>query len=150
MKKINFDLVVGLFMIAGFLGFVYLSLQLGEFSIFSMGEKYTITAEFDNITGLKVGANVEIAGVDVGKVIAVSLGEYDMAKVAMRISRDVEITDDAIASIRTQGLIGDKYIRIIEGGSDTKLKNNGKIDETESAIDIEELVSKYIFEGGIK
>lgn len=147
MKKFDTELSVGLFMITGFLAFVYLSLQLGEFSIFSMEKNYTVRAEFNNVSGLKQGAGVEIAGVNVGKVAQVSLGEGDMAEVLLYINKEVKITEDAIASVRTQGIIGDKYIRIIQGAGEKMLENNGNIAQTESAVDIEELVSKYIFGG---
>ena len=146
MKKINTEFVVGLFMLTGFLAFAYLSVQMGEFSIFSLEKNYQIEAEFDNASGLKVGATVEIAGVRIGKVSEISLGEEDVAKVVLLINRDVEVSADSIASIRTQGLIGDKYIKIIQGGDEESLTDGGVIFDTESSIDIEELVSKYIFE----
>ena len=146
MKKINTELVVGVFMIAGFLAFVYLSTQMGEFSVFSLERNYRVMAEFDNVTGLKVGAGIEIAGVNVGKVSSITLGEDDLAKVTMLVNREVKITNDAIASIRTQGLIGDKYIKITRGADEKMLQDGEVIFDTESSIDIEELVSKYIFE----
>lgn len=146
MKKINTEFIVGLFMVAGFLSFAYLSSQMGEFSVFSLERNYQIEAEFDNVSGLKVGATVEIAGVTIGKVSEISLGEGDLAKVILLINRDVKVTADAIASIRTQGLIGDKYVKIIQGGDEELLADGGVIFDTESSIDIEELVSKYIFE----
>jgi phospholipid/cholesterol/gamma-HCH transport system substrate-binding protein len=146
MKKINTEFIVGLFMLAGFLSFAYLSSQMGEFSVFSLERNYQIEAEFDNVSGLKVGATVEIAGVTIGKVSKISLGEGDLAKVILLINRDVKVTADAIASIRTQGLIGDKYVKIIQGGDEELLADGGVIFDTESSIDIEELVSKYIFE----
>lgn len=145
MKKLNIDFIVGLFMLAGFAGFVYLSLQLGEFSVFSVEKNYTIIADFDSVSGLKKGAILEIAGVHVGKVSSITLGENDRARVHMLVSNEVKITEDAIASIRTQGIIGDKYIRIIQGGSDELLQQGDLVTETESAVDLEELVSKYIF-----
>jgi phospholipid/cholesterol/gamma-HCH transport system substrate-binding protein len=146
MKKINTEFIVGLFMLAGFLAFAYLSSQMGEFSIFSMERNYRIEAEFDNVTGLKVGAGIEIAGVNIGKVSDLSLEEDGLAKVTMLVTREVKITGDAIASIRTQGLIGDKYIKITQGADEEMLQDGGVIFDTESSIDIEELVSKYIFE----
>jgi phospholipid/cholesterol/gamma-HCH transport system substrate-binding protein len=145
MKKLNLDLMVGIFVLAGFLSFVYLSLQLGEFSVFSMAKTYAVRASFDNVSGLKRGAVVEVAGVVVGKVAAVDLGEHDQATVLLQINKEVRITDDAIASIKTQGIIGDKYVRLSQGGSDSFLVDGGVIFETESAVDLEELVSKYIF-----
>lgn len=145
MKKINFDAIVGLFVLTGFLAFVYMSLQLGEFSVFSMEKTYSVQAQFGNVSGLKRGAIVEMAGVNVGKVSNISLGENDQAKVQLQINNGVKITDDAIASIKTQGIIGDKYIKISQGGSEDLLVDGGFISETESAVDLEELVSKYIF-----
>lgn len=146
MKKLNVEIVVGLFMITGFLAFGYLSLHMGEFSIFDLEKNYSVVAEFDNVSGLKVGAAIEIAGVSVGKVSGVRLGEQGLARVTMLISREIKITMDAIASIRTQGLIGDKYVKIIQGADSEMLADGGEIFDTESSIDFEELVSKYIFE----
>ncbi len=147
MKKGYTELIVGLFMIAGFAGFVYLSLQLGEFSIFSMEKNYSLTAQFENVSGLKSGATVEISGVLVGKVSNIILDEDGLATATLLINKDVPIGEDAIASIRTQGIIGDKYIRIINGSLEVTLVDKDEILETESAVDIEELVSKYIFGG---
>jgi len=145
MKKISTELVVGLFIIAGFLCFVYLSLRLGEFSVFAGDRTYTLSADFESISGLKIGAIIEVAGVNVGRVSAISLGKNERAHVEMQINRELQVNEDAIASVRTQGIIGDKYIRISQGGSDVLLKDGGRISETESAIDLEEMVSKYIF-----
>lgn len=145
MKNINTELIIGLFMIAGFLAFGYLSLQMGEFSIFDLEKNYSLEAEFDNVSGLKVGAGIDIAGVNIGKVSRVELGEQGLARVIMLIKQDIKVTTDAIASIRTQGLIGDKYIKIIQGADEEMLADGGIIFDTESAIDFEELVSKYIF-----
>jgi len=145
MKKINVDAIVGLFVLAGFLAFVYMSLQLGEFSVFSMEKTYSVRATFGNVSGLKRGALVEMAGVNVGKVSNISLGEDDRAQVELLINNGVKITDDAIASIKTQGIIGDKYIKISQGGSEELLADGAVVTETESALDLEELVSKYIF-----
>jgi phospholipid/cholesterol/gamma-HCH transport system substrate-binding protein len=146
MKKFNTELIVGIFMIAAFLAFVYLSTQMGEFSIFSLEQNYRIEAEFDNAAGLKVGAGIEIAGVNIGKVSDISLSEDGLAKVILLVNKQVKLTSDAMASIRTQGLIGDKYLKITQGADEEMLEDGGVIFETESSIDIEELVSKYIFE----
>jgi phospholipid/cholesterol/gamma-HCH transport system substrate-binding protein len=145
MKNFNTELIIGLFMIAGFLAFGYLSLQMGEFSILNVEKNYVLEAEFDNVSGLKVGAGIEIAGVNIGKVSGISLGEDGLARVTMLINQKIKITQDAIASIRTQGLIGDKYIKIIQGADEEFLAGGGTIFDTESSIDFEELVSKYIF-----
>ena len=145
MKKFNLELTVGFFLLVGFLCFGYLSLQLGEVSIFASERNYTLVADFDSISGLKGGAILEIAGVNVGKVTRVMLGKDDRARVYMQISNGVVIDEDAVASVRTQGIIGDKYIKILLGGSEELLQDGDFILETESAIDLEEMVSKYIF-----
>ena len=145
MKKFNLELAVGFFLLLGFLCFGYLSLQLGEVSIFAAERNYTLVADFDSISGLKSGAIMEIAGVNVGKVTRVMLGKDDRARVYMQISNGVTVDEDAVASVRTRGIIGDKYIKIILGGSEELLRDGDFIIETESAIDLEEMVSKYIF-----
>ncbi len=148
MRKVNTDFLIGIFLIIGFFCFVYLSMRLGEFSPFAANNSYSLTADFDNVSGLKEGAVVEIAGVRIGKVARISLND-DRATIRLQIDKGVKIGDDAIASIRTKGIIGDKYVRIIPGGSEDFLGDGGRLDDTESAIDLEELVSKYIF-GGMK
>ncbi|MCB2181476.1 MAG: outer membrane lipid asymmetry maintenance protein MlaD [Desulfobulbaceae bacterium] len=145
MKKANFEFFVGLFLIAGFLAFAYISLQFGEFSVFSKSTNYTLYADFDSVSGLKKGAVISIAGVDVGRVSDIKLTDDELARVSLYLSNDIKVTDDAIASIKTQGIIGDKYIRISQGGSDIILKEGDILTETESAVDLEELISKYIF-----
>ena len=145
MKKINLELIVGLFLIAGFATFAYISVQFGEFSFLSRGNNYSLKADFDEISGLKKGANVAMSGVIIGKVSQVSLNADDQAEIVMDINKDVSVTDDAIASIKTQGIIGDKYVRISQGGSNDYLNDSDFITETESAVDLEELISKYVF-----
>ncbi len=145
MRKLNTDIIVGLFLVTGFLCFVWLSLRLGEFSFLAARNSYVLSAAFDNVSGLKKGAVVEIAGVRIGSVERISLRDDDRAEVALRIDMGVKIGDDAIASIRTKGIIGDKYVRIIPGGSEDYLGDGDRITDTESAVDLEELVSKYIF-----
>jgi phospholipid/cholesterol/gamma-HCH transport system substrate-binding protein len=144
MNKISTETFVGLFMIAGILCLAYLSVKLGDVNLFGT-EQYPLTATFANISGLKEGAEVEIAGVKVGKVSSIHLDNYQ-AFVELLINPDVKIQEDAIASVRTSGIIGDKYIKIKPGGAEDYLAANDEIIETESTIDIEELVSKYIFE----
>jgi phospholipid/cholesterol/gamma-HCH transport system substrate-binding protein len=138
------EIMVGIFMIVGIFALVYLSFTLGKVSFFDSGN-YTATATFDSITGLRKGASVEIAGVRVGKVTTIHLDD-DMAVVALSIDNGVEMTDDTIASIRTKGIIGEKYIKLSPGGSDEYIEDGGVIVDTESSISLEELISKYIFE----
>ena len=144
MKKFGAETAVGIFFIIGFLCFAYLSVELGQIPLFGSNE-YPIYARFDSISGLKEGATIEIAGVKVGKVGKIALKDYQ-ADVELLIDKGVKIQEDAIASVRTQGIIGDKYIKISPGGSSEFLKPGGVVVDTESAIDIEELISKYIFQ----
>lgn len=145
MKKVSAELIVGLFLIAGFLVFAYISMQFGEFAWLTRGNRYTLEAEFQNVAGLKEGAVVTIAGVQVGKVEKISLTDDFRALVSLYLPDDVKVTEDAIASIKTQGIIGDKYVRISQGGSMDYLKEGDLIFDTESAVDLEELVSKFVF-----
>ena len=138
------EVTVGLFVVAGIAALVYLSVSLGNIELFG-SRYYTATAMFDSITGLKRGASVEIAGVSVGKVGDIAL-EDDMAVVTLNIDKNVKVTDDSMVSIRTKGIIGEKFIKITPGGSEEYLEDGGMIIDTESAISIEELISKYIFE----
>jgi phospholipid/cholesterol/gamma-HCH transport system substrate-binding protein len=145
MNLAKLEMTVGLFMLIGMLCLGYISIKLGKMEIMG-GDYYTVSAEFDSVSGLKPGARVEVAGVEVGKVDRISLDPKsgDQALAHLKIKTGVKITDDVIASVRTSGIIGDKFIKLKPGGSDKFLTNNGKIRETESAIDIEELVSKFI------
>lgn len=146
MKKINLEIVVGAFLLAGFISFSWLAVKMGDINPFQ-NETYPVTARFTSISGLKEGSTIELAGVVVGKVSQIELdaGDYE-AVVHLNIDKSIELTDDSIASIRTSGIIGDKFIKLTPGGSDIMLAAGDEIDETESAISLEELVSKYIFE----
>ena len=146
MKKFSLEAAVGLFMIAGFLCFAWLSVKLGDVDLLG-SETYQVSARFGSISGLKRGAMVEIAGVKVGKVDEIRLdAESYEAEVLLAINKDVVLQEDSIASIRTAGIIGDRYIDVSPGGADELIGEGGRIYETESAINLEQLVSKYIFE----
>lgn len=146
MKRFSLEVVVGLFMLIGFASFVYLSVKLGDVKIFN-DRTYTVNARFGSVAGLKKGAAVDIAGVSIGRVadIVLNLETYE-AMVTMQIQPEVKLQEDCIASIRTSGIIGDRYISILPGGSFDLIADGGEIFETESAINFEELLSKYIFE----
>lgn len=146
MKRFNLEVVVGLFMLLGFACFVFMSVKLGDVNIFN-DKTYTVNARFGSVAGLKQGATVDIAGVTVGKVANIELNykTYE-AMVSMQIKPAVKLQEDCIASIRTSGIIGDRYISILPGGSLDLIEDGGEIFETESAINFEELLSKYIFE----
>ncbi len=144
MNRITIETAVGIFIIVGLLCLAYLSVKLGDVNLFGT-KQYTVKARFSNISGLKEGSDVEIAGVSVGKVSKIYLDDYQ-ATVDLLINPGVKLQEDSIASIRTQGIIGDKYVKISPGGAEEYIKPNGMLSETESAVDIEELISKYIFE----
>ncbi len=140
------EIAVGIFVFIGIAGMFYMALRLGE--VGGLGASgYTVGAAFDDIGGVRAGADVMIAGVVVGRVDDVHLNKDDQAALTLRIHDDIKITSDAIASIRTKGIIGDRFVRISQGGDDTYLANGDVVEETESAINMEDLVAKYVFSG---
>jgi phospholipid/cholesterol/gamma-HCH transport system substrate-binding protein len=143
MRRSPLELGVGVFVVIGILALSYLSIKLGRVE-FLGGRGYVVTADFPSVGGLKPGATVEIAGVEVGREEAIALADYQ-ARVTMRIHSGVKLQEDSIASIKTKGLIGEKYVRVSPGGSDQMIPPNGRIREVEAPVDIEELISKYIF-----
>lgn len=145
MKKGSVELGVGIFVIIGLICVGYLTIQLGKMKLLG-DDHYFLNARFLSVTGLKAGAQVEIAGVRVGQVDSISLDPKDnVAMVRLKIKKNIVLTDDVVASVKTSGLIGDKYIKLSPGGSDEVLEPEDIIIETESALDIEELISKYAF-----
>ncbi len=143
MKKFNLEMSVGAFMVVGLLAVAYLTLNLGGLELFG-GDYYKVHASFNSVSGLKSGARIEIAGVQVGKVANISLVD-DQAMVVMALKPEVKIGSDVFASIKTQGIIGDKYVQLTPGADDDYLQDGGEITETESAVDLESLISKYVF-----
>jgi phospholipid/cholesterol/gamma-HCH transport system substrate-binding protein len=120
-----------------------MSVRLGRVDL--LGTRgYVVSADFPSVGGLKAGSTIEIAGVEVGRVDRIQLHDYQ-ARVYMVIQPQIKLQDDSIASIKTKGLIGERYVRISPGGSDTIIPPNGRIREVEPPVDIEELLSKYIF-----
>ena len=146
MKKYSMEFSVGVFVLIGLACLAYLTVKLGKMEVFG-NDGYAVSARFGSITGLKTGASVEIAGVQVGKVTGITLDDDYTAKVSMQINNGVTLSDDSIASVKTSGLIGDKYISISLGGSPDLVAHGGELTETESAVDIEALISKYVFGG---
>ncbi len=142
MKKATIELLVGIFVVLGMACLAYLAIHLGELELFGRG--YRLTAAFDNVSGLKVGAAVEVAGVTVGRVEAITVDQENMALVTLSINSGVKVYQDAIASVRTKGIIGDKYIKLSVGGAEEPLPPNGRIRHTESVMDLEELIGKFI------
>ncbi len=146
MKKFTVEMAVGIFMVIGFLCFVYLSVRLGDVRLFG-DPTYALSARFNSVSGLKEGDLVEMAGVKIGTVRRIELDtEFYQAVVHLEIQRSVRLQEDSIASIRTAGIIGSKYIDVSPGGMEDFIPEGGEIFETQSAINLEQLVSKYIFE----
>jgi phospholipid/cholesterol/gamma-HCH transport system substrate-binding protein len=134
--------IVGLFALLGIAALVYLSMRLGRVDLFP-APGYSIYANFDNIAGLKTGDLVEIAGVQVGKVTSISLID-NRARVELRINLGVEIDNDAIAAVKTSGIIGDKYISIALGGGEKTLANGDTLRQTQSAFVLEDAIGQLI------
>jgi len=142
MQRLNIETAVGLFVLLGIASLAWLSIQLGKLEIVG-GDYVPVHAEFASVSGLKKGVSVEIAGVDIGKVESITLDDYK-ADVLMKIRTGVRLPEDTIASIRTRGLIGDKYVSLSPGASDRVIPPNGKIRDTESAVDMEQLIGEFI------
>lgn len=145
MRKLSLDAAVGGFVLIGILCLSYLSIKLGKVELLG-GNYYRVDAIFDSVSGLKAGASVEIAGVEVGSVEKISLDpkQQGRARVTLKVRTYVKLQEDVIASVRTRGIIGDKFLLLKPGGSETRIRAGGTIRETESAIDLEELLGKYI------
>ena len=145
MKKYSMETTVGIFMLIGLLCVGYLTLKLGKLSIFG-DNSYAIFARFNSISGLRIGSPVEMLGIEIGRIESLNMDQKDqLAIVEMKIKKGIKIYGDAIASIKTSGLIGDKYITIDAGGAEKVLEPGETITNTESAIDIESLISQYAF-----
>lgn len=145
------ETAVGIFVLIGIVCVGYLAIKLGRMEMFS-DNGFNLSARFDSASGLRPGADIELAGVPVGRVSSISLDPDPMrsqAIVELKLDKNLHLSDDSIASIKTSGLIGDKYISLSRGGSDTELKAGDTITETESPVDLESLIAKYAF-GGVK
>lgn len=147
MKNRSVEIAAGLFVLLGLLCAAYLTVRLGKMEVLG-GDSYEVKARFIDVTGLKVGAGVELAGVRVGRVEGIDLGPGMKAIVTLKVRNGLALTDDAMVSIKTSGLIGDKFVKITPGGGDP-VKPGGMLTETESSVDIQELIGKYVF-GGVK
>jgi phospholipid/cholesterol/gamma-HCH transport system substrate-binding protein len=143
MKKLDLELSVGIFVLAGILCLGYLSVKLAKMEVFK-GDGYEVYAVFADIGGLKEGSSVLIAGMEVGRIKSITMEDYE-AKVVITLPREVKIQEDAIAAIKTRGLIGEKFLVIMPGGSEKILGPGDRIRETMPAVDMEDLLSNYVF-----
>jgi phospholipid/cholesterol/gamma-HCH transport system substrate-binding protein len=145
MKKYAMETTVGIFVVIGLLCIGYMTLKLGHVSILSENT-YPLYAKFTSVSGLRVGSPVSMLGIEVGRVQGIILDQKDqLAVVEMKIREGIQIYGDAIASIKTEGLIGDKYLSIEPGGAEKPLKPGGVITETQPAVDVADLIGKYAF-----
>jgi phospholipid/cholesterol/gamma-HCH transport system substrate-binding protein len=142
MNRFNLEISVGVFVLLGLMAMAYISIRLGQFPWGGSGS-YQVTATFSNVGGLQRGADIDIAGVKVGRVEKIALDDYQ-AVVTLSVESSIELQEDAIASIKTRGLIGEKYIRITPGGSDQLISPGGRIREVETPLDFEEVIGQFI------
>jgi len=149
MKKYTLETVVGIFVVTGLLCVAYMTVKLGNVSL-TGNDYYSLHARFATVSGLRVSNIVEIGGIEVGRVKRLNIDqENQMSVVELKIRKGIKVYDNASASIRTAGLIGDKFIQIEPGSAGELLKPGGIIAETTSPMDLDELISKYAF-GDVK
>ncbi len=145
MTKYKMETVVGIFVVIGLICIGYMTVKLGHVSLLG-DDNYTLTARFTSVTGLRTGSPVYIWGIEVGRVERITLDQKNQkAVVTISLKKGVVVYDDAIASIKTEGLIGDKYLDIDPGGSGEPLKNGDIIADTQPAVEMVDLISKYVF-----
>ncbi len=145
MKQQKKELYAGFFVLLGVAAAGFLIMVLGEWN-FLASKQYSLYGHFSSVAGLRQGARVEIAGVQVGQISHISIDTKRLvAKVTFQIDKDIQLSEDSMASIKTSGIIGEKYVDILPGGSPFTLEEGNEIENTESAMDIESLVRKYIF-----
>ena len=145
MKKYTIETIVGIFVVFGLICIGYMTVKLGNVSLLG-DDSYPVIAKFTSVTGLRVGNPVNILGIEVGRVERIFMDqETQKAIVEIKIKKGIKIYDDAIASIKTQGLIGDSYLSIDPGGSGELLGPRGTITETQAPLDIIDLIGKYAF-----
>lgn len=149
MQKYSKESVVGIFVLVGLACIGYMTIQLGDLGLFE-DDTYPLTARFTQVTGLRSGSVVNMLGIEAGRVGQMTMDQdKQMAVVELRIRKGIKVYDDAIASIKTEGLIGDRYVSVDAGGSGAELKPGDTITETEAPADIMDMVSKYAF-GDVK
>jgi phospholipid/cholesterol/gamma-HCH transport system substrate-binding protein len=142
MKKLQLEFYVGLFLVIGVACLAYLSMKIAR-KEFSHAGGYLVQAQFSNCNGLRGGSPILIAGVEIGRVKKITLRDYE-ANVVMLIQPEVVLQKDVIASIKTKGLIGEKYIEITPGAAEEKIPPGGMIHGTEPAMDLESLIAKFV------
>jgi phospholipid/cholesterol/gamma-HCH transport system substrate-binding protein len=143
MKQSNIELSVGAFVLLGIAAIVWFAIQAG--AGMAIGGSYEVNARFTNVGGLRPGNQVFIAGVPVGRVEKIDLNSQYAAIVHMNVREDVRLPTDTIASVKTSGLIGDKFIALAPGADSRNLAPGGMITDTESVMDLESLIRRFAF-----
>ncbi|HEY9459876.1 MAG TPA: outer membrane lipid asymmetry maintenance protein MlaD [Paralcaligenes sp.] len=151
MTREKTDFWVGLFVLLGFLALAFLALRAANLSSFSFAPTYQVQAHFDNLGGLKIRAPVKSSGVVVGRVGAIAFdNQRFQALVTLDLDQKYKFPDDTSASILTSGLLGEQYIGLTPGGDDKMLAQNSQIKYTQSAVVLEELISKFLYSSASK
>lgn len=145
MKRVTMDLWVGIFVAIGLASVAFLSLKVANLTSASVGNTYSVYAEFDNIGGLKVKAPVKSAGVVVGRVTAIELNPQTYrARVTLALNAGYEFSRDASVEILTAGLLGEQYLGVTQGGEEEILKEGDRFTLTSSALVLEQLIGKFM------
>jgi len=145
MKSFSLETTVGIFVVIGIICVGYMTIKLGKVSFF-VDNYYSLNAGFSSVSGLRVDSPIEINGIKVGRVNRLVMNqEKQVALVEMNIQKGIKVYDDATAAIKTSGLIGDKFVKIDPGGGGELLKTGGTITDTNSPLDVEDLIGKYVF-----
>lgn len=146
MKRTTVDLWVGIFVIAGLGALLVLALKVGNASTVSASTGYRVTAEFDNIGGLKPRAPVKSAGVVVGRVEGIAFDNKKfVARVTLLLDKSYEFPKDTSASILTSGLLGEQYIGLDGGGDEQILKDGDQMRITQSAMVLEKMIGRFLY-----
>lgn len=126
-----------------FVMFVYEKRSVGS------SDGYDVVASFDNVSGIAAGSDVRIGGIKVGTITSMNLNpDTYRAKVNMRLKPDVQVPDDSSASIVSEGLLGGKFVQLMPGADEEMLKSGGEIRYTQSSVNLEEMIGKFMFSGG--
>lgn len=146
MERTTLDLWVGIFVVAGVAALAMLAMKVGNLSTYNMSESYQVHAYFTNVGGLKPKASIKSAGVLVGRVTGITLDtQRYQADVEMSLDKRYQFPKDTFAKILTSGLLGEQYIGLEPGGDSAMLKNGDQIKMTQSAVVLEDLISKFLF-----
>jgi phospholipid/cholesterol/gamma-HCH transport system substrate-binding protein len=146
MGKKSIETLVGLFVLLGLAGLLFLALKAANLGSFSTADTYALTARFDNIGGLKVRAPVRSAGVTVGRVTSITLDPKTyQGVVKLDVQRGVQFPSDSSARILTSGLLGDQYVGLEPGALEKSFEPGDTIKQTQSAVVLESLISQFLF-----